>query len=104
MGQCIVLVMIIAMVVIAMVVIAMMIIAMVVIMMVPVIAVFRAVRAVVRYVAIAVPIVAHEQDRPVAGVVFAAMPAPIPLITRPHVQINGIAAYACPNGDGPAVD
>ena len=43
---------------------------------------------VTRHVFVVVPVVSHKVDRPAAGVVFRAMPAPVLLVARPHVQVD----------------
>jgi len=46
--------------------------------------------AVARHVLRVIPIVLHEIDRPAAGMVLSAMPAPVSFMSRWHVQVNGL--------------
>src|SRR4029077_1684240 len=62
---------------------------------------------IVRNVRVGVPVVLHEVDRLSAGVVLAAMVAPIPLIARANVQIDRRRQHAAGNAythDGRAID
>ena len=43
---------------------------------------------VTRHVFVVVPVVSHKVDRPAAGVVFRAMPPPVLLVARRHVQVD----------------
>ena len=58
-------------------------------------------------VSIGVPVMPDEVDRLAAGVVFAAVVAPIALIARTHMQIDRRRQYAAMNAyahDGRAID
>jgi hypothetical protein len=56
---------------------------------------------IVRDIGIPIPIISHEVDGLAARVIFAAMPAPMPFVPRPHVQVNrGWQCFArSPDGD-----
>jgi len=68
---------------------------------IPVIAMFVvvAMRAVVRNVPRAVPVVPHEQHGLTACAVLAAVSAPISLVARPYVQVHRITAAYFPLDD-----
>ena len=48
--------------------------------------------AITRGVLAFVPVVLHKVDSLAAGVVFATVPAPVPLMARTHMQVNRWAA------------
>jgi len=88
----------------------------VIVIVVPVVAVIAAVIAamlvpmvftIVRNIGIRIPVMPDEVDRLPAGVVLAAMMAPIALVTRAHMQINRRRQYSAVNSyanDGGAID
>ncbi len=69
--------------------------------------IFAITRLVMRHIDIIVPLIAYEIDRLTAGIIFAAVLAPMFLMAGRYVQVDGVSNNACrcgPNDDRSCVD